>query len=356
MKAIAKIFTFVILITANFAQAQEGVPGAVEVEGTPQPAESAPVKIETTTSPAEAPPAAVQAPPPQVAPPVQVAPAQAAPAQVAPAPVQAAPARVAPAPAKVPAQKPMPAPRAEPSQPRAEAPPARHEGFPTRHIAQILDDIGYPELQVVPRASDRLRMEAKEESTDWFLHHWPIEVSGLATAVVGFQGSSHRRESLSAEDKDDGDTVSTVTTIIGSGWFIGGLVLGAQKPYKTGMRTISKYTEKDDRTALTRERLAEEALERPARMMRVLKHFSVASNFVANSVNLPYLDKEGKVYAGLAALLAFTPYFFEDPTISVHDKHLDYKRKIYAPLKTGSLNYDPETKTVTPMTNLVWMF
>ncbi|NJL24773.1 MAG: hypothetical protein HC902_06125 [Calothrix sp. SM1_5_4] len=54
--------------------------------------------------------------------------------------------------------------------------------------------------------------------------------------------------------------------------------------------------------------------------------------------------------------MAFLPLMFEDHTIAVYDKHLEYKKKIYAPLKTGSFHFDPESKTLTPMTNLVWMF
>ncbi len=35
-------------------------------------------------------------------------------------------------------------------------------------VANILNSMGYPELQVVPRASERLRIEAKEERGNWF--------------------------------------------------------------------------------------------------------------------------------------------------------------------------------------------
>lgn len=223
-------------------------------------------------------------------------------------------------------------------------------------IAQILDNMGYPELQVVPRASERLRIEAKAERGAWFLHHWPTELAGAATLTVGLMGAGSQKEDLSSDDKRTADSVVLVTKAVGLGWIVGGLVLGAQYPYLSGMRTIAKYPGKDDRSILTRERLAEEALEKPARTMRVLKHFSVFSNFAINAANFPYLNSEGKVIAGVGAILSFLPYMFEDHTVNVFDKHIEYKRKIYAPIKSASFIFDSEYKTLTPMTHLEWFF
>lgn len=223
-------------------------------------------------------------------------------------------------------------------------------------ISQILDGMGYPELQVVPRASERLRMEARGESSQWYFQHWTFELSGLATLGVGLTSASRQKENIRDSEKDSAKSLATGATVIGAGWLIGGVVFGSLRPYRKGMRSISKYTGKDDRAALTRERLAEEALERPAKTVRVLKHFSVWSNFAVNALSMSNLDQQGRITAGIAAVLAFLPYMFEDHTVVVHEKHIEYKKKIYAPLKTGSVHYDPETKTVTPMTNLVWMF
>ncbi len=57
-----------------------------------------------------------------------------------------------------------------------------------------------------------------------------------------------------------------------------------------------------------------------------------------------------------AVLLAFLPYMFEDHAIEVHNKHIEYKKKIYTPLKGASVHFDPETKKITPMTTLAWTF
>lgn len=226
----------------------------------------------------------------------------------------------------------------------------------TNEISQILDGMGYPELQVVPRASERLRIEAKAEASQWFIQHWTFELSGLATLGVGLTSNSRQKQDLNDSDKDSAKSLAQGATAVGAGWLVGGVVFGSLRPYRAGMKSISKYPGKDDRATLTRERLAEEALERPAKTIRVLKHFSVWTNFAVNALSVSYLDQQGKITAGVSAILAFLPYMFEDHTIEVHEKHIEYKKKIYAPLKTGSVHYDPETKTLTPMTNLVWLF
>jgi hypothetical protein len=218
-------------------------------------------------------------------------------------------------------------------------------------VANILNSMGYPELQVVPRASERLRMEAKDERGNWFIAHWPIELSGLVTMGVGL--STKDRDGLKSKDQDDAKMIRNLTTAVGGAWVVGGLILGLQKPYATGYRRIGKPV-KDERGALMRERLAEEALERPAKTMRVLQHISVATNFVMNGLSAIHADDKGRVVAGVGAVLSFLPYMFEDHQITAYNKHVEYKKKIYTPIKGASLYYDPDSQTVTPMTTFTW--
>jgi hypothetical protein len=223
-------------------------------------------------------------------------------------------------------------------------------------ISNILSSVGYPELQVVPRASERLRLEARAERGNWFVQHWPVELSGLATMFVGLSSRHNRRDDITTKEKSDADSISAITTAVGAGWLLGGLILGIEKPYANGYRGIAKRKDKDERDALLKERLAEEALERPAKVMRALQYVSLATNFTMSALNIPYSNDKGKVTAGVGAVLAFLPLLFTDHTIEVYDKHIEYKKKIYAPLKTGALQYDPVSHTFTPMTKLVWMF
>lgn len=231
-------------------------------------------------------------------------------------------------------------------------------------ISDILNSVGYPELQVVPRASERLRMEAKAERGNWFYAHWPIELSGFATMYVGLSAKSNRRTDLTDHDNQNADGIGAAATAIGASWMIGGLLVGADRPYTSGYRALVAATptadkdaaKKDDRAALLRERLAEEALERPAKTMRVLQWASIISNFAGNAAVLPYSKDKGKVMAGIGMVLSCLPLMFNDRAIDIYDKHIEYKKKIYAPIHASSVNYDPTTKTWTPMENLVWRF
>lgn len=232
----------------------------------------------------------------------------------------------------------------------------KEEAESKNDVSQILDSMGYPELQVVPRASERLRMEAKSESGSWFVSHWPVELSGLYTLYVGLTANSNRRSDLESNEETDAKTIATITTGVGAAWVVGGVLLGAQRPYRSGLRSVNKINGKDERSQLMRERLAEEALEKPARTMRVLQYISVATNLTVNALSTTYANDQGKITAGLGVILSFLPLVFKDPTITVYEKHIEYKKKIYAPLATGSLHIDSTNGVITPVTNLVWLF
>lgn len=225
-----------------------------------------------------------------------------------------------------------------------------------KEIRDILNNMGYPELDVVPRASERLKMEAKFENNYWWAAHWPVMLSGAATAWVGLTSSGDRREDLNPENTTRAKNISTVSQGVGVAWFFGGLLFGLQHPYGNGLVAVKKVSGKDERAQLLRERLAEEALERPAKVMRVLQHIAVATNFAANISHLSYVDGEGKVKASIAAVMAFLPYMFEDNSLAVYNKHIEYKKKIFTPIKSASVHVDPVTHDVTPLTTLVWTF
>ncbi len=227
-------------------------------------------------------------------------------------------------------------------------------------VSEILSSMGYPELQVVPRASERIKMEAKAESGSWFVTHWPIQLSGLVTLYIGQTSTSRFRDDLSSKNEDDANTIALITKAVGAAWLVGGVAIGAQRPYLSGLRSINKYSGKDERAQLLRERLAEEALERPARTMRVLQTVSVITNVTVNGLSALYVDDQGKMMAGVSVILSFLPLMFRDHNINVYEKHIEYKKKIYAPLKSAQvstgLHFDPYTKSAVPTTNLTWTF
>lgn len=223
-------------------------------------------------------------------------------------------------------------------------------------VGALVKDLDYPELQVVPRASERLKMEAKDEDSGWFVTHWTIEVAGLATAFTGFQGKSELRESLTEAQKSDAASVATLTQAVGLGWFAAGIILGLQRPYRAGMNSIAKVSGKDERSVLLRERLAEEALEKPTRYIRPIQVAAVVTNLGMNFLMGSYMTDKGRLTAGVAATLSLLPFMIEDATILTWDKHREYKKKIYGPLSSTSFGYDEKGKTFYPMANFLWTF
>jgi hypothetical protein len=223
-------------------------------------------------------------------------------------------------------------------------------------ISQILSGVGYPELQVVPRASERLGMEAKNERYNWYYQYWQFQVSGLATLFAATAVKSNLRDDLSDKQKTDAQTLTLLSQGLGASWLIGGLVLGFSSPYSQGYRSISKYKGKDERSELLRERLAEESIEGIAGNSRLLRYVSTFTNLAASAAVLDYGKDNAKAIAGVSVLLAFLPLILQDHAIGVAEKHIEYKKKIYAPLKTTSLGYDPTSREFYPVTNLLWQF
>jgi len=259
------------------------------------------------------------------------------------------------------AQEAAPAPTAAPAQASPAAAPAKQATAPakkeTSDITDIVDKLEYPELQVVPRASQRLKIEASEEDSNWFYAHWPVEIAGFSTLMVGLSATS-TRETLLPQEKSDAAFVSTITKTIGAGWIVAGVLVGMQRPYRTGMKMIThtKDSEKGERAALLRERLAEESLERPAKMMKVINWASALTNCAASLVMAYYLTDQGRMMAGASAILAWLPFMIEDHSIEVYEKHLEYKKKIYGPLSGVGFGVDPKTREAVPMTLLTWNF
>jgi hypothetical protein len=223
-------------------------------------------------------------------------------------------------------------------------------------IAELLSNLDYPELQVVPRASERLRLEAKEEENRWLVEHWTFELSGLSTLAIGMMASGYERDNLSDKQKSDMGSVTNLVKAIGAGWVAAGVALGAMHPYESGLNRISKITGKDERSLLLRERLSEESLERPAKFIKPLIPVSVLTNFTMSLLLGVYLNDQGRVIAGTAAALAFLPVVFDDQSTTVYEKHLEYKKKIYGPVATSGLGFDSYDRKFYPKMALTWHF
>lgn len=234
-----------------------------------------------------------------------------------------------------------------------------HLNLDAKQDTDILKSLDYPELQVVPKASERLEIEAKAEASNWWYAHWPFQLSALSTIGAGVYSSGQKKEGLTADQEDKAKNASMAAIALGSAWLLETLYVGYMRPYKTGLRDIKKYSKgkgKGKRKLLLKERLAEEALEKPARLLNISKYFSVITNLAVSIYLATYLNDRGKTAAGLAAYVSFAPLVFKDRYVENYDKHIEYKKKIYAPVSYIQMRMDTAKNELYPQYSLAWTF
>lgn len=217
-------------------------------------------------------------------------------------------------------------------------------------LRELFKTLDYPELQVVPRASQRLKMEMVEESSNWWYIHWPIYMSALTTFALGSTAEQSLRDDLNATELKDARSAALVARVIGASWFFGTMMVVGRKPYQKGYKKLRGFPGSGRENELLRERLAEETLEQSAYNMRVLGYVSVFTNLAAAGYIGSFLNDQGRVFAGVAGLLSFLPMIFDDWYIYNYSKQLEYKKNIFSPVVSmamaeklnGEVDYYPK--------------
>ena len=213
------------------------------------------------------------------------------------------------------------------------------------------DSYQYPELLVVPRASQELAMEAANEKRTSYGTHFLLEAPALLTLMAGLSASGLK--------DPDGKNASLIATSVGAGWLAAAVGLSvAYSPYRSGLSSINNLPAKTPEQTLARERSAEESLYFPAYVMRRLQYISAITNFGASAAIASQDKASGqcKALASVAAAAAFLPLIFDHPWISNYDQHQDYKKKIYGPLTQISLEPNIQTGQLQPAINLSLRF
>jgi hypothetical protein len=221
----------------------------------------------------------------------------------------------------------------------------------------ILKSLDYPELQVVPRATDRLAMETQNEREYGWLAFWPYQVSSLATLAAGnrLRGNYTSWNDTEQEQKDS-DNVANATMALGIGGLGLSIFLIKLDLYGDAYRRVKTVKGNDRRSELMRERLAEEALEKPSQLINMLTTVSVVSNLLANTAVLTQANGDVRAYAAVGILASFLPWMFKNRYVDNWDKQQEYKRKIYTPLIGWNYEYRPETKQLQPQLTMNWLF
>lgn len=222
--------------------------------------------------------------------------------------------------------------------------------FPIGRIVAA-EGYDYPELLVTPRATDRVASEAKSENREAFGRYTAIQVSALSTLFVGLMVKGD-------PGKTEGDEVSRASAqsagqigmLTGGGWLVATLTMGGiYRPYKKAQKDFGEMPARTQREQLARERIAEEGLQAPGRLSRRMKWLSVVSNAGTSAYMASQAGKStNKAYGGLSTLVAFAPLVFTSSFEVLMDYHDDYKKKIYGPLQTAGLAYDPVSKSLVP--------
>lgn len=204
----------------------------------------------------------------------------------------------------------------------------------------------YPELTVVPRASDRIHLEAQKEEDRQWLNFIPIQISAVTTLAAGIV--SHDSNSPGA---------SYVGMGVGGAWLAASVILSSTyHPYATAHREISVLPKGTVREQLTRERLAEEEIQKISAAGERLRWLSFFSNLGASIYLLAQKnngigDDKKNVMTGFqvaAAVASLTPLIFGFHWHDVAMEQKEYKKKIYAPVANATVFVDPVTQKTIP--------
>ncbi|MGZ3773998.1 MAG: hypothetical protein ACXVCY_05015 [Pseudobdellovibrionaceae bacterium] len=194
-------------------------------------------------------------------------------------------------------------------------------------------NLDYPELQVAPRATERLNQMAQIEDTYGPLNQWTILSSGLLTALAGFRNKGNYK-SINPSDSEvkESDMASNTAMSVGVAWVAVGGYLSFRKPISSNLADVKKVTAKDRRGELTRERIAEEVMEHASKTQATLNNIAVFSNLGASLYMTSTADSNNRVFGLIAATASVLPWVFPNMYELNYNKHIEYKRKIYAPL------------------------
>lgn len=219
----------------------------------------------------------------------------------------------------------------------------------------LLSGLDYPELNVVPRASERLQIEAQREGTSGWLSFWTFNVSALSTLYSGMALSGDYKND-NATTRNNLDLMTKTATSIGVAWLALTTYYSFTRPYVKEYDRIKKIKGSDKRADLTRERFAEEALESSARLVKIFTWMSVVTNFAVNAAMIEQSTSDNNIYPIIGMLTSTLPLIFTNRYIDNYEKHQEYKRKIYAPVAFVDFRSNIHTAKVDPYVMLNWSF
>lgn len=198
--------------------------------------------------------------------------------------------------------------------------------------SKITDSIDYPELQVVPRASERVLTEAKAEREDTYLREWPILVPSLLTLMNASQLSGKHRPDATADQKTQMTYATSAASTVAGVTLLFTLYRQSQRPASQSVNNTKKYPTQTKRGQLYRERISEEFLESEASLQNKVAWLSMSSQFVMNGWMYTLAPDKNRPMLLLTSLSTFLPFIFESRSITTYENHKKAKRRIYVPV------------------------
>ncbi len=219
-------------------------------------------------------------------------------------------------------------------------------GAASQALAENRGAFDYPELMVTPSATKRIKDEASEEGGRRWTNLLPLYAPALTTFMGGvLQASSVNRQS------DPGNYSALIGGVVGGTWLtIYTLLALAHHPYKDAQAKLAKMPKRTKRERLARERFAEQALYRPAKLVRMIAWTQFFTNTGANIYMLSQ-SKGSSINSILPAFsigMAILPFFFKSHWQDVANEHKSYKKRIYGPIVNGTIFKDQYTNELTP--------
>lgn len=214
-----------------------------------------------------------------------------------------------------------------------------------------VEKFDYPELMVVPRASERLKQEAALESqqSQW-TQYLPLQISALATLLAGTQ-------TLDSAQPGQG----IVGIGVGAGWLaLTSLMATSYRPYQSSWQRVKSMPEGSTREQLVRERMSEEQIASASSAGERIRWMSILTNLGAvvtmGAKGGPAGFSTAQAFQIGAAIFAFAPLIYG---FHWHDVYLDqreYKKRIYGPVASATLLYDQKSQTYVPGLSLSLRF
>lgn len=216
--------------------------------------------------------------------------------------------------------------------------------------------LDYPELQVVPRASERLVLESQKNKDKGIFLLAPYVFPSLFTLGSGAMASGSLKDSLTVEDRETAQTAGNVSIGIGlfsiatAYWYVQADHYGETAGQLRGLKS------KDRRTELMKERISEEAFERSYQQFSKAKWIFAMTHFFANASLAGKLQGDNNIIPVLGMIMAWAPLLMLPDYETNYQRQLDYKKRIYVPLTFMDMKYNTQTQAWVPQTSFVWQF